>query len=187
MDKLLNPNLMNQLETEVVNMDEVQTDMQNNPYAHTMHTSDEMSVDAIPDLEKLTEDILDFLKFTEEEDTKRLIKENYGAFQHKIDEKYPDIPYSIVKLLMDDTETPEEKSKNLVKLLELLSQLSDIKKGNKDMNETFESFREGLSEEYVYPQYGGKEEFERKIAEGNQQAARKEKRKKARKNKKLNK
>ena len=189
MDKLLNSNLMDQFETEVVNMDDVQNDMQSNPNALTMNTEEEMSVDAIPDLEKLTTDILDFLKFADTNESKLLMKENYGAFQHKVDELYPDIPYSIVKLLMNDTETAEEKSKNLVKLLEMLSQLSDIKKGNKDMNESFNSFREGLSEEYVYPQFGGKEEFERKLAEDapDQQMNRKDKRKKARKNKKLNK
>lgn len=180
---------MNQFETEVVNMDDVQNDMQANPNALTMNTEEEMSAESIPDLEKLTNDILDFLKFTETDETKLLIKENYGAFQHKADELYPDIPYSITKLLMDDTETAEDKSKNLVKLLEMLSQLSDIKKGNQDINKSFNSFREGLHEEFVYPKFGGKEEFERKLAENNpdQQESRKDKRKKARKNKKLNK
>jgi hypothetical protein len=198
MNNLLNSNLMDQFETEVVNMDDVQNDMKANPNAITMNTEEDMNVASIPDIEKLTEDILNFLKFTTTYETKLLIKENYGAFQHKVDELYPDIPYSITKLLMDDTETAEDKSKNLVKLLEMLSQLSDIKKGNQDINKSFNSFRECLHEEYVYPKFGGKDEFERKLAENNpnqqttenntnQQTTRKDKRKIERKNKKLNK
>jgi len=149
---------MDELKPEVVTMDQMQNDLQSNPNAFSTNTSDNMTTDSIPDLEKLTDDIIDFLKFKDKPENEVLRKNNFGAFLQKVDEKYPNIPFSIIKMLTDEDETDEQKSENIVKLL------NDIKLGNKNIKEGFEEFREELSEEYIYPQFGGKEQFERAVA-----------------------
>lgn len=189
MNKGIDPESLGKLDAEVVNMDEVQQEMENNPHAHSMPTEEEMDVNAIPDLEKLTADILEFLQYVDEPNTQTLMKENYGAFHQKVDEKFPNIPYSITKMLLNEDESQEDKSKNLVRLLEMFSTLDQIKQGKKDIKKEFEDFREGISEEYIYPQFGGKEAFEKAVSEdaAKQGLNRKEKRKLDRKNRKLKK
>ena len=155
---------MSELKPEVVTLDQMQNDLQNNPNAFSTNTSDNMTPDSIPDLEKLTDDIIDFLKYMDKPEIKILRTTNYGAFQHKVDEKYPDIPFSIIKMLTDEDESAEQKSENIIRLLNMFRQLNDIKQGKKDITEGFESFREEISEEYIYPQFGGKEEFEKAVA-----------------------
>lgn len=168
MDKL-NEEFAKNVKIETVNMSE----MGENPDAFQM----KMTPDAIPNMEKLTGDILAFLQFTELDSTKELIKKSHGTFLHKTTEKFPDIPYSIIKMLMDEDETPQQKSENITKLLNMFGQLDKIKRGEKDMDETFEHFREGLSEEYIYPQYGGKEEFEKKMLRKNKRKEKRQNRK----------
>jgi hypothetical protein len=194
MDVNKNPDeLIKDLDTETVTMNDMQNDLQNNPNAMAMDQMEDpketMSVDAIPDIEKLTDDIVELIDYLETDEAKDLYKNRYGNLQYIIDQRWPDIPYSIVKMILSE-EPPEVKSKQMVRLTEILETLAGVKRGESDIKEEFETFREGISEEYIYPNFGGKEEFEKIMSEhvtDKQEGSRKLRRKMARKNRRLNK
>lgn len=181
------------LNPEIVNMDDVAYEMQNDPNAITLNQPDEeMSIENIPDILKITNEVYDMLVYLDSDEAVNIVKAGQGGLLYsKIDEKFPSIPFSIVKMLTDDTETNEQKTKNIIQLLELLRSVADLKEGKGDIKESFENFREEKMAEWVYPTYGGKDAFERKISEhaseDKKTLNRKERRSLAKQNKKLKK
>ena len=145
---------MDNLKPELVSMDEAKND----PNAIVM----QMDKDAIPNLEVLTNEIFDFLVFIDEPQIIELRNSQNGNFLKLVEEKFKNIPLSITKMLTDET---EDRVKNITKLLEMFQTLNKVKKGESNIDSEFENFKEGLSEEYIYPKFGGKEEFERKMSE----------------------
>jgi hypothetical protein len=120
----------------------------------------EMTPDAIPDLDALTGKVMDFLDFIDTPQMMKLEGDDNTKFRQLINAKYDDMPHSIVKIFLDR----ENRIENLERLLSTFEMLDTIKKGNKDMESEFDTFREGLFHRYLYPQFGGKEEFARKMA-----------------------
>ena len=123
---------------------------------------DEMSIDNIPNLEKLTTDVFDFIQFTDKSQIKNMIKNRYGEFINVVTEKYPDIPFSIIKMLIDNDSNRDENIKRLISVFE---RLNNIKKGKHDINNEFKDFQEEISEEYLYPKFGGRDEFIKKMGQ----------------------
>ena len=123
---------------------------------------DEMSIDNIPNLEKLTSDVLNFIQFTDKPEIKNMIKTRYGEFINIITEKYPDIPFSITKMLIDENINRDESIKRLIHIFE---RLNKIKNGKLNLNSEFKDFQEEISEEYLYPKFGGREEFIKKMGQ----------------------
>ncbi len=179
------------LNPEIVSMDDVENGMQNDPNAVTWNQPEEqMSIENIPDILKITNEVYDLLVYLDSDEAVNFVKADKGGLLYsKIDEKFPSIPFSIVKMLTDDSESHEQKSKNIIQLLELLRSVADLKEGKGDIKESFENFREEKMAEWVYPTYGGKDEFERKISEhaseDKKTLNRKERRSLAKHNKKL--
>ena len=155
------------LETEIVNMDDIADEIQNDPSAITLNSQDgTMSVDNIPDIVKITDEVYGLVQYLDTDEAVNLVKEEKsGLLYNKIDEKFPNVPFSAVKMLTDTNESDEQKAKNIIQLLELLKSIAELKEGNGDITQSFENFREEKMEEWVYPVYGGKEGFERKISE----------------------
>ena len=145
---------MENLKTELVSMDEAQND----PNAVVM----QMDKNAIPDLEVLTNEIFDFLVFIDQPEIIELRISQHGNFLKLVEEKFKNIPLSITKMLTDES---SDRVKNITKLLDMFQTLNKVKKGEKNIDSEFENFKENLSEEYIYPKFGGKEEFERKMSE----------------------
>ena len=144
------------IETEIVSTDEMNRDIQSNESSTVL----EMSPDAIPDIKKLTADIFELLIYIDSPDMQKLKRDCYGMYLNKIDEKYQDMPYSIIKLLSDESDNRDD---NIIKLLNILETMNSIKEKNKNLDSEYEKFRENLNEEYVYPEFGGKDKFEEKM------------------------
>jgi hypothetical protein len=189
----INLDSLSGLEPEIISMDDIEQEMQNDPNAIALNQQEEpMSIENIPDILKITSEVYELLVYLDSEEAVTLTKAGQGGMLYsKIDEKFPSIPFSIVKMLTDETETQQQKTKNVIQLLELLRSVADLKEGKGDIKETFEAFREEKMAEWVYPDYGGKEEFERKISEhaskDTKTLNRKERRSLAKQNKKLKK
>jgi hypothetical protein len=115
-----------------------------------------LSVDAIPDITSMIKIIDNMLDFIESPRMKSLEISNKDRFETEIFTKYNDVlPMKIITLLID-----KNRYANLEQLLDMLETLSQIKKGNKDLNEETQKFNEKQNETFVYPKFGGKDNFE---------------------------
>jgi hypothetical protein len=158
--------MMKDGKVEYADMDSVRESVKNDPNAVMYDAPDpdkEMDVDAIPNIEKLTEDILEFLDFKDLPENVELAQTKYGVALDKMYSKFPNINYKIINVLMDTEASAEDKEKDLMDLLSMLERLDKIKQGKLNIKSEFESFREEMHEEYVYPQFGGKAAYERTI------------------------
>lgn len=123
----------------------------------------EMDAKAIPDLDRLLATVLEFLEYIGTPEMQAMeIHDNIG-FEHHMDAKYPDLSlryYSIFKLLLDR----EHREENVCKLIDIFSALKRVKSGEVDIKDATSDFQEGMNNEYIYPKFGGKEKFEKKMA-----------------------
>ena len=120
-----------------------------------------LSKDAIPDTEKMMRNIDKLLDFIESPHMKELEETDKDKFENLAFMKFNNIlPMKIISLLVED-----ERYKNLETLLDMLETLSHVKKGKKDLLEETKKFSEKRNEEYMYPKFGGKENFEKTMRE----------------------
>jgi hypothetical protein len=124
-------------------------------------TQMKMTKDAIPDLKQLTTRVLEILELSDTEDMINLENTQKNKYIQLFNEKFLDVPYSILKLLLDR----ERREENLSKLLEMFAMMHDIKDNKLDLEEAYDNYSEKLREEFIYPKFGGKEGFEKKMME----------------------
>jgi len=120
----------------------------------------ELSVDAIPDLEKLTQDVLDFLEFYHDPRSKKLRQNNFPKYLNEMYNRFESMPESMIRLLSDE----KNQKTNLTKMLKMFEDLASVKRGEKNIHDAEDEFNEKQNEEYFYPAVGGKDELI-KIAE----------------------
>lgn len=141
-------------ETQKIDISSMLTQSGQNEEADGM----EMNPNAIPDIDHLTTRVLEFLEFLDTDEMIHMEKTNDTLHRQIINSKFDDIPYSIIKLLIER----ECRDENLERLIKTFTMLADIKNGKLDMMDGFTTFRDDLQERYLYPQFGGtKESFER--------------------------
>lgn len=121
-----------------------------------------MTSDAIPNIDN---DVLPYInelmEYTElphmikleQSDNKKFMNLVCGRFNSKLS-------MNMINLL-----TSSDKYENLDKLLDLLDTMRDIKDGKKDIREEHSRFTEKMNEHFVYPKFGGKDNFEKEMSE----------------------
>ena len=121
-----------------------------------------LDVNAIPDLEKLLNSVIEVLKYIDTDEMQELEARDQFAFERHLDEKFGDfsLKYYPIFMLLTDKKNREE---NVCKLIDMFSRLKKVKDGQVDITEADKSFNEDLNSEYIYPKFGGKEEYERKV------------------------
>ena len=112
-------------------------------------------VDAIPDLTLLTDKILEFIEFSDLPETKTLKENNIGNYNYILSQRFDKLPSSMTKLLSDE----ENRASNLEKIMEMLTLLQAVKDGRSTFEKTENDFFEKRAEEYIYPKFGGRENF----------------------------
>ncbi len=117
---------------------------------------------AIPDLEKLTDDILKFIDFIDTPEIRDLKENNMSKFNFMVNEQFPELPLAMIRLLSDY----QNRSQNLEKILDMINLLRSVKTGEKSLENAENEFVEKRAEEYLYPAFGGKDNFY-KVAEEN--------------------
>jgi hypothetical protein len=120
------------------------------------------SVSSIPNLEELTSKLLEFIEFVDSPEIVKMRKTNMGNFNYIVNEKFKMLPLSMVKLLSDT----EHRAENLEKILDMITILKSVKQGEKTFETAENEFVEKRAEEYLYPAFGGKDNFY-KVAEEN--------------------
>lgn len=134
---------------------------------------------AIPDLDKLLKEVLEMLYYINTDEMQKLEETDNYSFERHLDSKFESLSLeynSIFRLLLDK----ENREKNILKLIEVFSKLQEVKAGLIDISKADIDFKEELNEEYIYPKFGGKEQFEKTISEKNKKTNINKKRKKQR-------
>ena len=119
-------------------------------------------INAIPDLTLLTSKLLEFIEFEDKPETHELKKNKRGEYNYIINDQFKILPPSMIKLLSE----PDKRTENLSKILDMINILKEVKNGNKTFETAENEFVEKRAEEYLYPKFGGKDNFY-KIAEEN--------------------
>lgn len=123
---------------------------------------DNYNKEGIPDLVNLTRDVVRFIEYIGTEEMEKMENEDELKFCAHLESTFPDFTLkyiSIYKMLLDK----KNREDNLIKLLNLFKILRDVQAGNRNIDSEFDNFKEDLAREYVYPKFGGKTEFEKKI------------------------
>lgn len=115
---------------------------------------------SIGDIDKLTERVFEILEYLESDSTKKLMKKNEGAVKMVLTNKYIDVPMGIINLLVDD----ENRGENVDRLVRMFEKLNQIKKGELDAKVAETVFFDEVNERYLYSKFGGKENFEKALA-----------------------
>lgn len=135
--------------------------------------SDMFNISNIPDLVEMTNKLIEFIEFSDKPETIKLKENNIGNYNYIISNRFTILPSSMIKLLADR----EKRSEHLQKILEMIDLLKSVKSGSKSYESAETEFIEKRSEEYLYPQFGGKDNFY-KIAEENKKRQEAEKKQK---------
>ena len=120
------------------------------------------NISSIPDLEQLTSKLLEFIEFVDSPEIVEMRKTQMGNFNYIVNEKFKMLPLSMVKLLSDT----EHRAENLEKILDMINLLRSVKTGERSLENAENEFVEKRAEEYLYPAFGGKDNFY-KVAEEN--------------------
>jgi hypothetical protein len=118
--------------------------------------------DAIPDLVELTNKALEFIEFEDKQETQELKKNDRGHYNYIVEQKFGTMPLSMIRLLTDS----DNRKENLQKLLDMIQLLKNIKEDKTTFEKAENDFFEKRAEEYLYPKFGGRDNFY-KIAEEN--------------------
>lgn len=131
-------------------------DIKNDPDAEVM----DMKPAAIPNIENITARVVEMLDFMNTPDMSEMEISDNVKFYQIITSKFEDLPFSIIKLLLEK----ENRGENIGKLLEMFDILQNVKYGNRNIEDAYNNYKENLNEQFIYPKFGGKTEFERKMA-----------------------
>lgn len=142
---------MDGIKVDIVSGEEVPEDQRNALF------NQESSIDAIPDLDKLTGYIYEILEYLEMDHVKKLLKTNETAVKMHLNNKYADtVPFGIINLLMED----DQKEEHVDRLMKLFENLNNAKNGKMTLDETEKILAEDVNERYLYKKYGSKKAFE---------------------------
>jgi len=124
----------------------------------------DVNITAFPEL---LNDITELLNYMATDEMVKLEKENREEFCKHLRETFINFEYkgnrSVFNILIDD----RNRDKNFDQLLSMIATLQLVKVGKRDVKEEHEKFKDSNDNRYVYPLYGGKEEFEKKMKEQN--------------------
>lgn len=134
----------------------------------------EASIDAIPDLDKLTENIFAILSFLERPGVKQICETNESAIRMKLINDYAEtVPLKFIDLFME--KDPNHKRESIERTMRWIETLAKVKAGDLDLEKASQSLVDEVNNRYVYSKYGSKEKFEealqKELAKGGQGTA----------------
>lgn len=131
----------------------------NEIYLDDLYSNDEI---AIPDLDNLTNNIVQILEYINRDDMQKLENRDKEKFDMELNNKFNEFSLNyigIFNLLLDKN----NRKDNILRLMKMIETLKQVKYGIKDYDTEFDNFKEELANNYLYPKFGGKKGFERKM------------------------
>lgn len=123
--------------------------------------SEKPTIDAIPDLAKLTNSLYEIIEYLERDEIIKLTKEADHIVLNTLNNKYADnVPYSMLKILLDI----ENREENVERILDMINMLRKAKTGNYNLEVAEKDFTDKVNERFLYNKYGGRENFEKALA-----------------------
>ena len=121
-----------------------------------------MDKNAIPDLDDMLEHIEELLSDIETPEMQELEKRDKKEFEKILTHKY----YSLIpSTKIINMFLAPERYDNLERFMEMCDRLRLVKDGKKDMKSAYQEWCEKVNNDLLYPSFGGKEEFEKKMKE----------------------
>lgn len=122
----------------------------------------QMNANAIPDLDKILVHVQELLQEIETPQMQKLEKENKKEFEKILTHKYYEKidSFKIINLMLEP-----ERYENLEKLLDMFDNLKNVKQGKTNIQDAHKVWCEKMNDEYFYSKNGGKENFEKKLAQ----------------------
>ena len=128
--------------------------------ASQMGQEGEMSVNAIPDLEKLSKNLLEILIYLEDPNNKDDIRRNETDVKMMLNNKYADtVPYGFISLLISE----KTRAENVDIIVRMLENMKKAKEGTVSLETVEKNFADEINQKYIYSKYGSKENFEREL------------------------
>jgi len=150
---------MDRIKADIVNMAEIKRNGIDENNSASLDRG-ELSLDAIPDLDKLTGYILEILQYLEDPSNRRLIETSEGNVRMMLNNRYAEtVPYGIITLLLDK----ENRYENVSRLMRMFEMMNNAKCGKKSLEEVEKEFTDEINHRYIYSKYGSKEEFEKEL------------------------
>lgn len=144
----------NGMKVDIVDMKEAMND----PTADVMEES-EASIEAIPDLDLLTKNIVDILEYLKKPEVKKICDKDDSLIRMTLINKYADsVPLKFIDLFMD--KDPVHKAESVERSLRWIEQLAKAKAGKISLEDASKGLVDEVNERYVYSKYGSKEAFE---------------------------
>jgi hypothetical protein len=137
------------------------------------------TAEEIVDLEKMTSELVGFLAYINTPQMEELEESDHDAYVAHLESKFEEFSlhfYSIFKLLTEKG-GKSKRDENVGRLIGLIEVLKQVQDGNRDMNQSYETFKEGLNEEFIYSKYGGKKQFEEHMRKENSKKSKSKKNK----------
>lgn len=124
--------------------------------------SEKPTLDAIPDLKVLTNNLYEIIEYLERDDIIELTREADHIVLNTLNNKYgDDVPYSMLKILLDI----DNREENVERFLDMIEMLKQAKRGEYDLEVAEKDFTDKINERYLYNKYGGREKFEKALAD----------------------
>lgn len=120
----------------------------------------QLDINAIPDLGKLLDNILQLLQYINTDEMQKLELEDNESFMEHVDNKFRNLSiqyYSIFSLLMDR----KNREDNVQKIIEMINRLKQVKEGKISLKQADHDYKEEINQRYIYSQWGSKEQFEK--------------------------
>jgi hypothetical protein len=120
-------------------------------------------VNEIANVNELLPQVITFVEYIQTPEMIALEKDNEVVYERHLEEKFPEFTekyFSTFKLLLDR----KNLESNLSRLVEMFEVLGKVKEGKIDFRNADMSFKERMNETYVYPKFGGKDKFMKKMA-----------------------
>lgn len=156
----------------------IQREIEKDPNAIMYNEEDEP--ENIGDLSKLMDTTMDIIQFMDTAPMTAKLRLAPSEFEDIITAKYGEqCPPQLIDLLIEDKKN--KSTKNFEKMIQMFSTLVKVKEGEADMTTEYNAFTEEINSEYVYPKFGGKEEFNKAMMKEAKRKARKEMKRQSRK------
>jgi hypothetical protein len=124
----------------------------------------------VPNMEFLTSQLVEILSYVNSDSMNEMRKTDKTGFKTHIQNKFHDFSdkyYTLLEMILNDDVndiTP------LLKMLSIFSKTTSDK-----LDSQFETYRESVAEQYLYPSFGGKEQYAKKMKEEEKMAKKKHK------------
>lgn len=132
---------------------------------------EESKEEDIADITQLVEELTEILEYVAQPAMIELRKNNFKAYEEHIEAKYAKFVekhYGIFDMII------KQENTDIDKFIEMCIMMDKIKNGQSTMKEEYDKFSGKLNEEYIYPQFGGKENFEKVTAKKQQRKQRRQ-------------